>query len=347
MIMESHFELKESSQCEQIYTLYDKSSGLMVAVALHTTRLGPTMGGCRMIDYIDEEEALADVTRLAKSMTYKSALAGIKYGGGKSVIIKPRRFDRKKLFTTFGKFVDTLNGKYITAVDSGTSSDDMKTVACQTSYVTGYTHQANFINPSYCTAQGIFQSLCSTLAYKHGSCDFAGKKILIKGIGSVGYFLAKLLYEKNVKLFVSDIDIEKSKRCERELNAIVIKPENILDNRYDVISPCDTEFTVTRENVSFIKTDILIGATNNQLEYDDLAEELAINGVLYCPDYVVNAGGLICVASLYEKKSHHSIMHHIKNIALTTEQVLKYAETHHISTKVAADQIATEKLYRG
>lgn len=337
-------EFKKEESCEQIYSLYDRKSGLKAIIAIHNTALGAAIGGCRMMDYISENEALADVTRLAKNMTYKSAMAGVKYGGGKSVILKPKNsLDRKLLFTTFGKFINKLQGQYITAIDSGTTLDDMEIISHQTPYVTGYAYQIKrLINPAYYTALGVLQSLYAAIAYKYNCFDLIGKKILIKGVGNVGYCLAKLLHKQNIKLFISDLDIQKAKRYENELKATFVDPDAIFNNNYNIVCPCDTEFTVTEKNILSIKTDILLGATNNQLEHDYLADELANKGILYCPDYVVNSGGLIYVAALYEKKSTQDILDKIKKLSATTENILKYADTHQISTKASADKMAEE-----
>jgi leucine dehydrogenase len=165
---------------------------------------------------------------------------------------------------------------------------------------------------------------------------------LIKGVGNVGYCLAKLLHKQNVKLFITDLDIQKAKRYENELKATFVDPDAIFNNNYNIVCPCDTEFTVTEKNILSIKTDILLGATNNQLEHDYLADELANKGILYCPDYVVNSGGLIYVAALYEKKSTQDILDKIKKLYATTENILKYADTHQLSTKASADKMAEE-----
>jgi leucine dehydrogenase len=347
--MRNIFKLEKNSQCEKIYSLNNENPDFKAIIAIHSTRLGPAIGGCRMIDYINEDEALADAIRLAKSMTYKSAMAGIQYGGGKSVIIKPKNsFNKNDLFVAFGNFVNSLEGKYITAIDSGTTMDDMKVVSHYTPYVTGYTNQTNsLLNPSYYTAHGVLQSIYASINHKYNSQDLKGKKILIKGIGNVGYYLAKFLHQKEVKLFVSDIDIKKSKKCEDEFNANIIHSEEVYNYNYNIICPCDTSYTITEKNISSIKTDIIVGATNNQLENDDLAHELAKQGILYCPDYVANSGGLIYVTELYTKKSTTNIMNKIKNIASATEKILQYADSQKISTKEAADQIAERRIEQG
>lgn len=341
------FKLKEYNDCEQIYSLNDRHSGLNAIIAIHNTTLGPAIGGCRLIDASNEDKALPIVMKLAKSMTYKSVMAHVNYGGGKSIIVKPKgHFDRKILFKTFGKFVNSLGGKYITAIDSGSTMKDMDIVSQQTPYVTGYTQQNNneVLDPSYYTAQGVLASLFSAMKYRYNSVDLSERKILVKGIGNVGYHLVKLLYMHNAKTFVSDIDVEKCKRCESEFQSTIINPENIFNSSYDIICPCDIECTVTEANIQSINTSVLVGATNNQLENDNLAEKLARKKILYCPDYIVNSGGLIYVTKLYENKSLTNIMNEIKKLADTTEEVLKYADTKHLSTKAAADEIAERRI---
>lgn len=344
--MASTFELKESSQCEQIYSFYDRDSGLKAIIAIHNTSLGPAIGGCRMIDYISEDHALNDVINLAKSMTYKAVMAGVKYGGGKSVIINSKKkVSREALFTVFGKLVDKLQGRYITAIDSGTTMEDMEIVSRQTKYVTGYEHQnKGLLDPSYYTAHGVIQSLYAAIKYKYNSTKLIGKKILIKGVGNVGYNLAKFLYAENANLFICDIDIAKCKKCEYEFNATIVKPNEIFNYSYDIICPCDTGYTVTEQNINDIRTNILIGATNNQLENDALADELTKRNILYCPDYVVNSGGLIYVTELYENNPTRDIMNKIRKLTVITEQVLRYAYSEKISTKAAADKIVENRL---
>ena len=335
--------LKEKArEYESIVVFYDKSSRLHAVIAIHDTTLGPSIGGCRMIPYKSEEDALDDVLRLAKSMTYKCALAGVKYGGGKSVILSPKKnYDRQSIFRAFGSFVNKLEGKYITAIDSGTSMEDMEVVSRETHYVTGYNTQSDCdLNPSYFTALGVMESLFASVEFKYGSRDLKEKVVCIKGVGGVGGHLARLINEYGAQLYVTDINSDKVKNCVEKTGAKPIDPGKIFNLKYDILCPCDVEHTVTSNNIDQIKTDIIVGATNNQLEESVLATALSKKGILYCPDFVANSGGLIYVTDLYEKNSIKNIEEKIKNIRFMTKDVFSLSKSENISTEEAADILA-------
>lgn len=331
---------------ENVYVFYDRAAEVRAIIAIHSTALGPAIGGCRMIPYSTEEEALDDVSRLARSMTYKCALANVNYGGGKSVILASElSYDRAELFRTFGRFVNSLGGRYITAIDSGTTMEDMKVVAGVTAYVTGYNDQAHCSsNPSYYTARGVMESLLATVEFKYRHNNLREKKVLVKGVGSVGSFMVKFLKERGAEIYITDIDTQKIQACSQATGATPITVKEMYSLDLDILCPCDVDHTITKDNIRDISAKIIVGATNNQLETDLLAQNLLMKGILYCPDYVANSGGLIYVTDLYEGNSLGEINQKLSEIRKTTMKVLDLAKEKKISTKKAADLLAETKI---
>lgn len=336
---------------ENVYIFYDRAADVRAIIAIHSTALGPAIGGCRMLPYGTEEEALDDVSRLARSMTYKSALANVNYGGGKSVILASESDqDRSQIFRAFGRFVDSLSGNYITAIDSGTTMEDMKTVSSVTSYVTGYNDQKHndqnncFSNPSYYTAKGVMESLLAAVEFKHGCNNLHDKKIFVKGVGSVGSFMVKFLKERGAEVYITDIDTQKVKTCSQKMGAIPLMAKDMYSLDFDILCPCDVNYTITEDNIRNISANIIVGATNNQLETDSLAQDLLMRDILYCPDYVANSGGLMYVTDLYEGNPLEGINQKLNGIHDTTMEVFRLSERNKISTKEAADLLAETKI---
>lgn len=337
--MDISFEKIIKDDCENIYIFYDRKTSLQALIAINSTTLGPAIGGCRMIPYETEEEAFNDVTKLARSMTYKSAIAGIPYGGGKSVIIPPKgEYDRTPLFKAFGKLVNSLQGEYITAIDSGTNMQDMQVVSSMTPFVTGYNNQFNCkFNPSYYTAIGVFEALIASAKYKYGNIDIAQRKVHVKGVGNVGRFMVEFLTKQGAEVYISDIDPKKISICSQETGAIPLVQGEKGTVKIDILCPCDVQPTVTENNIKDITADIIVGATNNQLEKDYLADELRAKGILYCPDYLANCGGLIYVTDLYERSSDGDIGKKLSVIQQTAQKIFQLADDRNISTKEATD----------
>lgn len=339
------FDTIAHSGAENVYVYYDKASSARVIIAIHSTVLGPAIGGCRMIPYGTEEEALEDVSRLARSMTYKCALANVSYGGGKSVILAPVGSNRTQLFRTFGRFVNSLGGNYITAIDSGTTMEDMKAVAGVTAYVTGYNDQAHCSsNPSFYTAKGVIESLLAAVEFKYGDNNLHGKRIFVKGVGSVGSIMVKFLKERGAEVYITDIDPYKIKTCSQATGAMPVTAKEMYSLDFDILCPCDVSHTITGDNIHDISARIIVGATNNQLETDSLAQSLLLKGILYCPDYVANSGGLIYVTDLYVGNPLGKINQKLSEIRKTTMKVFQLSEKNKISTKAAADLLAETKI---
>jgi leucine dehydrogenase len=286
----------------EVHIARDQASGLRAIVAIHDTRLGPALGGCRFLPYEKDEAALVDALRLARGMTYKAALAGIAHGGGKSVLIRPQgHFDRVAMFRAFGRFLEDLGGHYITAEDSGTSLEDMEVIRSVTKHVTGVspTHGGSG-DPSPFTALGVRRGIEACVKSKLGRDDLQGLHIAIQGIGHVGYYLCKELHDKGVKLTVADVDPLKAERAQREFKASIVAIENIFDVECDVLAPCALGSALNDETIPRLRCQIVAGAANNQLAEERHGESLFQRGILYAPDYAINAGGLINVAAEVE-----------------------------------------------
>jgi leucine dehydrogenase len=283
----------------EVHIARDQASGLRAIVAIHDTRLGPALGGCRFLHYDKDEAALIDALRLARGMTYKAALAGIAHGGGKSVLIRPRGvFDRVAVFRAFGHFIENLGGHYITAEDSGTSLEDMETIRSVTKHVTGVAESAGGSgDPSPFTALGVRRGIEACVKSKLGRGDLSGLHIAVQGIGHVGYYLCKELHDKGVKLTVADVDPLKAERAQREFKANIVAIESIFDVECDVLAPCALGSALNDETIPRLRCKIVAGAANNQLAEPRHGESLFQRGILYAPDYAINAGGLINVAA--------------------------------------------------
>ena len=282
----------------EVHFKLDKATQLRAIVAIHDSRLGPALGGCRFIEYDTDEAAYTDALRLARGMTYKAALAGLPHGGGKSVIIRPKQhFDRVALFRAFGRFIDDLRGHYITAEDSGTGLEDMEIIRTQTKHVTGIdpSHGGSG-DPSPFTALGVRRGIEACVKFKLGKPDLAGIRVAVQGVGHVGYALCRELHAAGAKLTVADVDIHKSERCARELGAAVVAIDKVAEVDCDVFAPCALGAGLNDSTIPHLKAKIVAGAANNQLAEPRHGDDLHARGILYAPDYAINAGGLVNVA---------------------------------------------------
>jgi leucine dehydrogenase len=282
----------------EVHFKLDKATQLRAIVAIHDSRLGPALGGCRFIEYDNEEAAYVDALRLARGMTYKAALAGLAHGGGKSVIIRPKQhFDRVALFRAFGRFIEDLRGHYITAEDSGTGLEDMEIIRTQTKNVTGIdpTHGGSG-DPSPFTALGVRRGIEACVKFKLGKNDLKGVHVAVQGVGHVGYELCKQLHSEGAKLTVADVDKLKSERAKREFGAAIVDIANIPMVECDVFAPCALGAGLNDDTVPHLKATIVAGAANNQLAEPRHGNDLHARGILYAPDYAINAGGLVNVA---------------------------------------------------
>ncbi|WP_146648324.1 Leu/Phe/Val dehydrogenase [Labilithrix luteola] len=282
----------------EVHFKFDKASGLKAIIAIHDSRLGPALGGCRFIDYVNDEAALIDALRLARGMTYKAALAGLAHGGGKSVIVRPKeRFDRVALFRAFGKFVDDLGGHYITAEDSGTGLEDMEVIRTVTKSVTGVdVANGGSGDPSPFTALGVRRGIEACVKFKLGRDSLAGVHVAVQGVGHVGYHLCKELHAVGATISVADVDPLKTERAQREFGASVVPLDSIFEVDCDVLAPCALGSALNDTTIPRLRATIVAGAANNQLAEPRHGDDLYARDILYAPDYAINAGGLVNVA---------------------------------------------------
>ncbi len=330
----------------EVHVARDQASGLRAIVAIHDTRLGPALGGCRFLHYDKDEAALIDALRLARGMTYKAALAGIAHGGGKSVLLRPRgHFDRVALFRAFGRFIEDLGGHYITAEDSGTSLEDMEVIRSVTKHVTGVSEaNGGSGDPSPFTALGVRRGIEACVKSKLGRDDLKGLHVAVQGIGHVGYYLCKELHEHGVKLTVADVDPLKAERAQREFKASIVAIEHIFDVECDVIAPCALGSALNDETIPRLRCKIVAGAANNQLAEPRHGESLFQRGILYAPDYAINAGGLINVAA--EVKGYNAEQSRIDTHKIydTILEICERSERLALPTYRVADTMVEERL---
>ncbi|ADU51264.1 leucine dehydrogenase [Thermaerobacter marianensis DSM 12885] len=339
------FDKLEAMGHEQVVFCYDRATGLKAIIAIHDTTLGPALGGCRMWPYASEEEAIVDALRLARGMTYKNAAMGLNFGGGKSVIIgDPRRDKSEMLFRAFGQFVDSLGGRYITAEDVGTGTDDMAYVAMETPHVVGLPGRSG--DPSPATAYGVFRGMKACLGEVFGDESFQGRVVAIQGMGHVGYHLARLLHEAGARLVVTDVDPERARRAAREFGAQVVSPEAIYDVECDVFAPCALGAILNDQTIPRLRCRIVAGSANNQLAEPRHGEELARRGILYAPDYVINGGGVIHVADEYAPGGYDRdrAFARVATIYDKVKAILTVAREQGITTAEAADRLAEQRI---
>jgi leucine dehydrogenase len=340
------FEHLQHYDYGEVHYRRDATTGLQAIVAIHDTRLGPSLGGCRFIHYAHEELALIDALRLARGMTYKAAISGIPHGGGKSVIIRPQReFDRSALFRAFGRFVDGLRGRYITAEDSGTSIEDMEVIRQTTKHVTGVKPEhGGSGDPSPYTALGVRRGIeaCVKFAFQRDAIE--GLHVAVQGIGHVGHALCKELHDLGARLTVADVDPHKAERAAREFGATVVSLEEIFRVECEVFAPCALGSALNDDTVPRLRCKIVAGAANNQLAEPRHGDDLMHRGILYAPDYAINAGGLVNVAQEYagydEKKSRDRVM----QIYDTIFEIAQRAKKAMQPTYRIADMMVEEKL---
>lgn len=335
------FDFQHSVPFTDLHFKSDPHTGLQAIIAIHSAKLGPAFGGCRFIEYPDTDSAIIDALRLARGMSYKAAISGLAYGGGKSVIIKPKRvFDRKSLFQAFGRFVEELGGRYITAKDSGTTVEDMDVIASQSRYV-GST--SSMSDPSPFTAHGVRRGIEAAVKFRLGKDNLEGVRIAIQGLG-VGRYLAQELHELGAQLIVCDINPQATAACEKEFGAQVVSTEEIYSVDCDVFSPCALGAVINDITIPQIKASIIAGAANNQLAESHHGEVLKDRGILYAPDYVINAGGLIQATTKYEHGSDDDVKQKIHNLYNELLGIFERATKLHLPTSEVADHIAEERL---
>ena len=340
------FEHLDTYGHEQVVFCHNKDVGLKAIIAIHNTVLGPALGGTRMWPYESEQDALNDVLRLSRGMTYKNAVAGLNIGGGKAVIIGDPATDKSEaLFRAFGQFVESLGGRYITAEDVGIDVNDMEYVYRETQFVTGV-HQVHggSGDPSPFTAYGTLQGLLAALNRKFGNEDVGNYSYAVQGLGHVGIEFVKLLKERGAKIFVTDINKERVERAVSEYGAEAVGLDEIYDVDADVYSPCALGGTVNEKTLPRLKAKIICGTANNQLADTATGEELHRRGILYAPDYVVNAGGVMNVSLEIDGYNRERAMRMMRTIYHTVGRIFDLADKENIAPQYAADRIAEARM---
>ncbi len=332
---------------EQIVYCNDNDSGLKAIIAVHNTVLGPSLGGTRMWSYDNETEALIDVLRLSRGMTYKSSVAGLNLGGGKAVIIgDASKLKSEALLRRFGKFINSLGGKYITAEDVSMNSSDMEIIHSETKYVSGLpVSMGGSGDPSPVTAYGVYVSMKASAKEVYGSDALAGKKVLVQGLGNVGMHLAEHLHKEKAILSVYDINEARVKQAVEKYGAETVKQETMFDLDIDIYAPCALGASVNDDSLSRLKCAIICGAANNQLADEKKhGEEVTKKGILYAPDYVVNAGGIINVYYELEGYVRERAMSHAEKIYDTIWNIIQVSKAGKIPTYIAANRIAEKRI---
>ncbi len=332
---------------EEIVFCHDKDAGLRAIIAIHDTTLGPSLGGARMWPYKTEEEALQDVLRLSRGMTYKAAAAGLNLGGGKAVIIgDPQSQKSEILFRAFGRFVEGLAGRYITAEDVGTEVHDMEWVRMETQWVTGISEALGGSgDPSPVTARGVYHGMKAAVEEAFGSPSLRGKKVAIQGAGHVGYYLAEFLTQEKAKVFISDIRPAKVEKAVQQLGVAAVEPEKIFDVEADVFAPCALGAIINDETIPRFSFKVIAGGANNQLKDErQHGKILKEKKIVYAPDYVINAGGLINVANEIEGYNREKALKQAEEIYHIVKKILEIARQEDVPTNIASDRLAERRI---
>lgn len=347
----SVFDHPEFDQHEAVHFFNDPATGLKAIIAVHSTALGPAAGGCRFWQYDASEHALTDVLRLSRGMTYKNAIAGLPFGGGKAVILKD--VDKSpELFRAFGRAVESLGGRYVTAEDVGVSVDDMRQVQAETRYVSGLPqsgdNKAAGGDPSPWTALGVFLGIEAAVRARLDKASVAGLTVAVQGVGHVGFQLCKLLHEAGAKLVVADVSRDNLKMTAEAMPVTEVSTRDILFADADVLAPCALGNVVNSATIPEIKASVIAGAANNQLSVEADGDRLVDRNILYAPDYVINAGGIISVArEFFEQGSEEEVRSDIERIPERLTEIFRESETSGIATNRIADELAKRIVSAG
>ena len=331
---------------EKVLICQDSSVGLKAIIAVHSTVCGPSLGGTRMWKYDNEEEALIDVLRLSRGMTYKNAISNLNLGGGKAVIIGDSRKDKSpELFRSFGRYVESLSGAYITAEDVGISPEDMIHVSKETKHVSGLPGKSG--DPSPVTAFGVYMGMKAAAKFQFGSDSLSGKKIAVQGVGHVGEYLVGYLAKESADIVITDIHDDIVSTVAKKYGCSVVSPENIYAVDMDVYAPCALGATINDTTLSQLKCSVIAGAANNQLADENKHGNLLMEkGIVYAPDYLINAGGVMnCYAEVMNILSD-DVMKMAENIFSTTYDIIKTSHSESIPTYLVANRVAEERIQR-
>jgi leucine dehydrogenase len=340
------FEAIASDTHEEILFGHDPSSGLKAIIAIHSTALGPALGGTRFFPYESEKDALCDVLRLAKGMSYKAAAAGLDLGGGKAVIIgNPAEIGSERLMRAFGRLIDSLGGRYITAEDVGTTMEDMITIATETRWVTGLPHlHGGSGDPSPATARGVMSAMRAVAERLWGSDDFSGRTVAVQGVGKVGRSLVERLTEAGAKTIVADVNAAAVKAATAEYGSVVAGVDEIFDVECDMFAPCAMGGAINATSVERLRCKAVVGSANNQLQTAAQADRLVERDILYAPDFVVNAGGIINISDELHGYDSQRAKEAIDRIYGNVNRVLDTARDRGITSNTAAVAVAEERI---
>lgn len=333
---------------ESVHHFFDRETQCRVVIAIHSTGLGPAAGGCRRWSYGSFDDAMTDALRLSRGMSYKNAMAGLPFGGGKAILLTEKnQLESAKVFGFFGECVESLNGKYVTAEDVGVSTQDMRHVSHSTRFVSGLPSSAGKVggDPSPWTAQGVFLSIRAAVKKKFGVASLDGIRVAVQGVGNVGFHLCRLLSDAGASLTVADINAANVERLLGAVDAKHVDAESILYEDVDVLAPCALGATLNAESIPFIKAKVVAGAANNQLSCDQDGASLLDRGIVYVPDYVANAGGIISVAAEYLGDIDlKSLSAAVGRIPHRVTRILEVAEREAKPSNTVADEMAREIL---
>lgn len=333
---------------EQVVFCQDPKTGLNAIIAVHNTTLGPSLGGTRLWNYNSHEEALVDALRLSRGMTYKSAISGLNLGGGKAVLIgDASKLKNEAYWRRYGKFVNSLNGKYITAEDVNTSSSDMEYIGMETQFVTGMPdYMGGSGDPSPLTAYGVYMGMKAAAKKAFGNDSLTGKKILVQGAGNVGQYLMGYLVEEDAKVYICDINDAKLKQAVEKYPSVhVVLNENIFDMDLDIYAPCALGATVNTESIKKMKCPVIAGAANNQLADENVHGPMLVEkGILYVPDFLINAGGIINISIELDGYNRDRAFNTVAKIYQRTLDILDIAEKEKVHTQHAAMRMAEKRL---
>jgi len=347
-MQQSVFDHMQQMEHEQLVFCHDPHSGLNAIIAIHDTTLGPALGGTRLWNYNSHEDAIIDALRLSRGMTYKAAISGLNLGGGKAVIIgDAASIKSEALWRRYGKFVNSLNGKYITAEDVNTSARDMEFISLETDFVTGVPeYMGGSGDPSPFTAYGVFMGMKAAAKKAWGSDSLSGKKVVVQGVGHVGQYLVGHLIEEGARVSITDINEAKIKETTGKFHGVeVIDGKNLFDVEMDIYAPCALGATVNTESIGKLKAPIIAGAANNQLADENVHGPMLIEkGILYVPDFLINAGGLINLAAELDGYNRERVMGNVEKIYGRTLEIFDLSEAEKMHTQAAAMKIAKKRL---
>lgn len=341
------FELMKNLEHEQIVFCHDPKSNLKAIIAIHNTTLGPALGGTRLWNYNSDDDALIDAARLSRGMTYKAAISGLNLGGGKAVIIGSPDIKGEALWRRYGKFVNSLGGKYITAEDVNTSASDMEYISMETSHVTGIPeYMGGSGDPSPFTAYGVFVGMRACAKKHWGNDSLEGKKVMVQGVGHVGQYLVGHLKEAGAQVFITDINMDRIQETRSKFDVEYIDPNQMLHMPIDIYAPCALGATVNDETIAAMQCPIIAGAANNQLAVESVhGRKLIEKGILYAPDFLINAGGLINVAAEADGNyNREKVKNDVEKIYARLLDIFSLAEQENLTTQEAAMRIAQKRL---